>query len=124
MTEQLNPNLTSKQKAVLFDAATEAPFSGRFYLSREKGAYICANCGNVLFDSEAKFHSGCGWPSFFQPASEGSVTLRPDHSHGMVRTEVRCGRCGGHLGHLFDDAPRTPSGLRYCINSLALDFKK
>jgi len=124
MVKQINTRLTENQKRILFKSETEAPFSGKFYLSKEKGAYLCANCGNKLFKSEAKFDSGSGWPSFFKPYKKLSVITRNDESHSITRTEVICGKCKAHLGHLFDDAPQTPTGKRYCINSLSLGFKK
>lgn len=119
---QINPNLSDQQKSVLFDKGTEAPFSGEFVQNFKTGEYSCANCGNVLFDSNHKFHSDCGWPSFDQ-SIKGSVNYRQDNSHDMVRTEVICTKCGGHLGHVFPDGPIDTTGRRYCINSLALDFK-
>lgn len=90
---------------------------------KDAGTYYCAVCGNPLFVSDTKFESGCGWPSFYQPVSKGSIIYKPDHSYGMNRTEVECGRCGSHLGHVFEDGP-PPTGLRYCINGVVLDFKK
>jgi peptide-methionine (R)-S-oxide reductase len=102
-------------------AATERPFTGKYWDADTKGTYYCAACGRLLFRSEAKFASTCGWPSFFQQEDKASTVLRPDTSLGMVRTEVLCGRCGGHLGHIFDDGP-PPTGKRYCMNSIALDF--
>lgn len=102
---------------------TERPWSSPFETLKDKGTYYCAACGNPLFVSDTKFESGCGWPSFYQPISKGSIIYQPDHSHGMTRTEVQCGRCKAHLGHVFDDGP-PPTGLRYCINGVILDFKK
>lgn len=102
---------------------TERPFSSPFETSKEIGTYYCAVCGNALFRSDTKFESGCGWPSFYQPVSKGSIIYAPDNSYGMHRTEVMCGRCKSHLGHVFDDGP-PPTGLRYCINGVVLDFKK
>jgi len=116
-----NPDLTDEQKAVLFDKATEAPFSGTLLYTFDTGDYVCANCGSKLFTSDTKFESDCGWPSFDQ-AIEGSITTTTDTSHGMVRTEITCAKCGGHLGHVFDDGPKDTTGLRYCVNSLSLDF--
>lgn len=118
---QSNPDLSDQQRAVLFDKATEAPFSGELLHVDEVGDYTCANCSNKLFTSGNKFDSGCGWPSFDQ-AIKGAVEYRDDTSHGMTRTEVTCARCGGHLGHVFSDGPRETTGQRYCINSLAMKF--
>ncbi|HEY0731505.1 MAG TPA: peptide-methionine (R)-S-oxide reductase MsrB [Chitinophagaceae bacterium] len=102
---------------------TERPGTSPFEHSKEKGTYYCGACGNALFISDTKFDSGCGWPSFYQPVSKGSIIYTPDNTHGMTRTEVQCGRCKAHLGHVFDDGP-PPTGLRYCINGVVLDFKK
>jgi peptide-methionine (R)-S-oxide reductase len=102
-------------------AATERPFTGKYWNADIKGTYYCAACGNKLFRSEAKFASTCGWPSFFEQENKKSTVFREDRSLGMVRTEVLCGRCGGHLGHIFDDGP-PPTGKRYCMNSIAMDF--
>jgi peptide-methionine (R)-S-oxide reductase len=102
---------------------TERPGSSHFEHLKDKGTYYCAACGNALFVSDTKFDSGCGWPSFYQPISKSSIIYTPDHSHGMTRTEVQCGRCKAHLGHVFEDGP-PPTGLRYCINGVVLDFKK
>ena len=102
---------------------TERPWTSKFEDSKEIGTYYCAACGNPLFKSDTKFESGCGWPSFYEPISKGSIIYTPDNSHGMKRTEVECGRCKSHLGHVFDDGP-PPTGLRYCINGVVLDFEK
>ena len=102
---------------------TERPGTSAFEHSKEKGTFYCAACGNALFLSDAKFESGCGWPSFYQPISKSSIIYAPDNTHGMVRTEVMCGRCKAHLGHVFEDGP-PPTGLRYCINGVVLDFEK
>ena len=102
---------------------TERPWSSKYEAFKEKGTYYCAVCGNPLFVSDTKFESGCGWPSFYQPISKSSIIYKPDNSFGMQRTEVECGRCHSHLGHVFDDGPR-PTGLRYCLNSVSLSFEK
>ncbi|MBI5858118.1 MAG: peptide-methionine (R)-S-oxide reductase MsrB [Sphingobacteriales bacterium] len=102
---------------------TERPWSSKLENFYETGTYYCAACGNALFKSDTKFESGCGWPSFYEPISKTSIIYTPDNSHGMKRTEVQCGRCEAHLGHVFDDGP-PPTGLRYCINGVVLDFEK
>ena len=102
---------------------TERPWTSKFEGFKEKGTYYCTACGNALFVSDTKFESGCGWPSFYEPISKTSIINTVDRSHGMVRTEVMCGRCEAHLGHVFDDGP-PPTGLRYCINGVILDFEK
>lgn len=107
----------------MFKKGTEAPFTGQFLHNKDNGMYVCANCGAGLFSSDTKFDSGSGWPSFYDVAKNGSVKLVVDNSHGMQRTEVVCANCGGHLGHVFDDAYDQPTGQRYCINGCALDFK-
>ena len=108
---------------VLRQAGTEPPWSGEYVDCHDDGTYRCAACGNHLFDASDKFESGSGWPSFTRPVADGVVELIEDRSHGMVRTEVRCGRCGSHLGHVFPDGPR-PTGERYCMNSLALELER
>ncbi|NCI45118.1 peptide-methionine (R)-S-oxide reductase MsrB [Sediminibacterium sp. WSJ-3] len=105
------------------EKGTERPFTSKFETSKEVGTYYCAVCGNALFKSDTKFESGCGWPSFYEPISKGSIIYLPDNTHGMQRTEVECGRCKSHLGHVFEDGP-PPTGLRYCINGVVLDFEK
>ncbi|MFY7880528.1 MAG: peptide-methionine (R)-S-oxide reductase MsrB [Lacibacter sp.] len=105
------------------EKGTERPWTSKFESFKEKGTYYCAACGNPLFQSDTKFESGCGWPSFYEPISKASILYTPDHSHGMSRTEVQCGRCKAHLGHVFEDGP-LPTGLRYCINGVILDFEK
>lgn len=102
---------------------TERPWSSKYETSNEIGTYYCAVCGNALFKSDTKFESGCGWPSFYEPITKNSVIYEEDNTHGMKRTEVMCGRCESHLGHVFDDGP-PPTGLRYCINGVVLDFEK
>ena len=115
--------LSPEQYAVLRQAGTERAFTGKYEKNKAAGEYLCAGCGQPLFASDAKFDSGSGWPSFVRPTGEGAVDEHSDASHGMVRTEVVCARCEGHLGHVFPDGPREQGGLRYCINSAALDFK-
>lgn len=115
--------LSNEQYHILREKGTERAFTGRYYDHKEKGVYICAACGNELFSSDSKYDSGCGWPSYYQPLSEAAVEESVDKSYGMARTEITCSRCGGHLGHVFDDGPQ-PTGLRYCINSGALKFEK
>ena len=116
--------LTQKQYDVLRKKGTEAPFSGEYDKHFEKGEYVCAACGESLFSSDSKYDAGCGWPSFSKPNSENNVSKQEDSSHGMNRTEVLCSKCGGHLGHVFDDGPADKGGQRYCINSASLNFNK
>ena len=120
--EQWREELAPDQYAVLRRQATEPAFTGKYVHEKANGMYTCAGCGAELFSSETKFDSGSGWPSFTEPAVAEAVELRRDVSHGMLRTEVRCRRCGGHLGHVFEDGPADKGGLRYCINSCSLDF--
>ncbi len=121
--EEWRARLTPEQYRILREAGTEAPFSGELLHVNDDGEFRCAGCGEPLFDSGSKFDSHCGWPSFTAPMNEAAVEERLDASHGMVRTEIRCARCEGHLGHVFPDGPG-PTGLRYCINSAALEFDK
>ena len=114
--------LTAEEYRVLRERGTELAFTGKYYKTDADGNYHCAGCGSLLFTSKEKYHSGSGWPSFYAPADNERIVIRKDHSHGMVRDEVLCAACGGHLGHVFEDGPR-PTGLRYCINSVSLDFK-
>jgi peptide-methionine (R)-S-oxide reductase len=115
--------LTDLEYTVLRNEGTERAFSGDLWNNHEKGTYVCAGCGLPLFSSETKFESGTGWPSFYQPIKPEYVTEVEDRSYGMTRVEVECARCGGHLGHVFDDGPE-PTGLRYCMNSVSMDFVK
>ena len=112
--------LTPQQFHVLREKGTERAFSGEYYASHDKAMYVCAACGSELFASDSKYDSGSGWPSFTAPASAASVETTDDESHGMTRTEVTCSRCGGHLGHVFNDGPSEAGGLRYCINSASI----
>lgn len=114
--------LTKEQYKVLREKGTEPAFTGKYWNNHEDGIYKCAACGEPLFDSETKFESGSGWPSFYAPLDEEKIENKKDLSHGMIRTEVLCKKCQSHLGHVFKDGPN-PTGLRYCINSISLDFK-
>lgn len=121
--DEWRQRLTPEQYRVLREEGTEMAFTGRYWNHKESGTYLCAGCGLELFSSDTKFDSGTGWPSYWQPVAKQNVKEIEDRSYGMRRVEVECARCGGHLGHVFDDGPR-PTGLRYCINSAALDFRK
>lgn len=120
--QEWKEQLTAEQYYILREKGTERAFTGKYLLNKEVGVYNCAACGNPLFKSNQKFDSHCGWPSF-DDQIEGAVKTERDSSHGMVRTEIMCARCGGHLGHVFDDGP-TNTGLRYCVNSVSIDFEK
>jgi peptide-methionine (R)-S-oxide reductase len=119
--EEWRQKLTPEQYHVLREKGTEAPYSGKLLYNDKHGSYVCAACGNELFASDTKFEADCGWPSFYD-AKPGAVHFAEDDSHGMSRTEVTCAQCGGHLGHVFPDAPDQPTGQRFCINSAALAF--
>ena len=121
--QEWRQQLSEYQYHILREAGTERPFTGEYVDTDWDGMYVCAACGNNLFSSDAKFHSGSGWPSFWDVISDGNIELRDDNSYGMRRVEIICARCDSHLGHLFEDGPRDKTGLRYCINSASLDFK-
>jgi peptide-methionine (R)-S-oxide reductase len=121
--DEWKETLTPEQYRILRQKGTERAFTGKYWNLKADGAYLCAGCGQELFTSETKFDSGCGWPSFYDALDSGKVEMHDDNSHGMHRIEVVCSRCGGHLGHVFDDGP-APTGQRYCINSESLQFVK
>lgn len=121
--EEWRKRLSPEQYRILRKAGTEPAFTGKYWNHQGQGVYACAGCGEVLFTSDTKFESGCGWPSFWDAVDPSKVIRREDRSYGMLRTEVLCRKCGGHLGHVFNDAPHTPTGERYCINSASLNFQ-
>ena len=121
--EEWQNELDPEQFRVLRQQGTERAFTGQYWDHHENGTYVCAGCGTPLFASNTKFDSGTGWPSFFAPISENSIEEKRDTTYGMIRTEVHCAKCGGHMGHLFDDGPK-PTGMRYCVNSISLKFQK
>jgi len=122
--DEWKKKLTKEQYQVLRKKGTEPPFTGKYWNNHENGIYKCAGCGKPLFASDKKFDSGTGWPSFDRPIDETNVEEKIDKTHGMIRKEILCSNCGGHLGHVFDDGPKKTTGCRYCINSISLDFEK
>lgn len=121
--DEWKERLTPQQFSILREKGTDRPFTGKYYKTNDKGVYHCAGCGSELFTSDMKFDSDCGWPSFDKAMEGGKIITKEDRSFGMTRTEILCAKCGGHLGHLFDDGP-TETGLRYCVNSTSLNFVK
>ncbi|MFX1497468.1 MAG: peptide-methionine (R)-S-oxide reductase MsrB [Promethearchaeota archaeon] len=121
--EEWRKNLTKEQYYVLRQKGTEKPFTGKYWNKHDKGMYYCSGCGTPLFDSNTKFDSGSGWPSFYAPINKDAISEKKDLSFGMKRTEIVCSKCGSHLGHVFKDGPK-PTGLRYCVNSISLNFDK
>lgn len=122
--EQWKQELTEEQYYVIRKKGTDRPYTGKYDQHWEEGTYECAACGNELFTSGTKFDAGCGWPSFYEALDKSKIIEKKDVSHGMVRTEILCANCGGHLGHVFDDGPKDKTGLRYCVNSTSIEFKK
>ncbi|MCP4424402.1 MAG: peptide-methionine (R)-S-oxide reductase MsrB [Chloroflexi bacterium] len=120
--QQWREQLSDHQYRILREKGTERPFTGEYVDTKEDGSYVCAGCGAELFSSETKYHSDCGWPSFWDAIDQGNVEFHEDNSFGMKRIEITCAKCDGHLGHVFDDGPRDKTGLRYCVNSASLDF--
>ena len=121
--EEWREELTPEQYRILREKGTERPYTGEFNVHNEDGIYKCAGCGEPLFTSDTKYDSGCGWPAFFAPIDKSKIEYKLDKSHGMLRTEIMCSNCGGHLGHVFNDGPN-PTGERYCVNSVSLGFEK
>ncbi|MCY3413107.1 MAG: peptide-methionine (R)-S-oxide reductase MsrB [Candidatus Heimdallarchaeota archaeon] len=122
--EEWKNRLPLNRYQILRQKGTERPYTGELLHNKEKGLYKCAGCGNILFESETKYDSHCGWPSFYEAYKKWNIVEKRDTSHGMIRIEVVCAKCEGHLGHVFDDGPRDKTGIRYCINSLSLEFEK